>query len=205
MAHMVRTVRVLSVPAGGERDDGTDAAGTHLVRQGLAVGGAAVDVAIVASSGHAAVADLASGAGALSGGIADEHAEAGLESRHLLLGVGGGDIVDGDTTVSTQTLAHELRHPLVGPVACTEVQHRRPVVREVLGEGAARARRRRGQVMRSRVHGRVERVPAHDLVQVRRRRETRVHEGVETVHDKPGALEPHHRHRLGGAVLREQR
>ena len=59
-----------------------------------------------------------------------------------------------------------LRHALEGPVARLEVQVRRPVVGQVLGERAGGAVRTLGDVARR--HRGVERVAAHDLVDVRR-------------------------------------
>lgn len=167
MAHMVRAICILAVPAGWERNNRTYAALAHLSRQGLAVRSTAVDVAIVARGRHAPVADLGCLAWGGRRGVSDQHAEAGRESRDLLTRSRRRDVVHGDSAIGAETLADELRHSSVRAVAGPEIQDRRPVVGEVLRESAARARRRRREIVRRRVHRCVEGVASDDLMQVR--------------------------------------
>lgn len=58
MALVVDAVEILAIPAGGERDDGADAADAESLWQRLRVRGSAVEVPVIARLGHAAVADL---------------------------------------------------------------------------------------------------------------------------------------------------
>ena len=192
MALVVRAVGVLAVPARREGDDGPDAADAGGLGQRRPVGRAAVDVAVVALVGHAAVAHLSGGPRLLEAGVADEHAEAGLEGRDLGFLLVGGDVIHGDAAVAPQPLFLVLGHALEAAVAGAEEEHGGPVVGEVLAEGAARARRLGREVVRGRVHGRVEGVAADDLVQMRRGDRPRVDEGVDAVDHQLRAAESHH-------------
>lgn len=202
---VVGAVGVLPVPAGRERDDRSDAAVAEAARQRLAVGRAAVDVGVVARARHAAVADLGRVARARERRVADQHPEARLERRHRRRPVRRRDVVHRDAAVGAEALARELRDAAVRAVARAEVEHRRPVVGEVLREGAAGAGGLARQVVGRRVHGRVERVAPDDLVQVGRGDGAGGYEGVETVDDELRAAEAHHRHRtLAVPALHEE-
>ncbi len=209
MALVVRTVQVLAIPASrkGDSRPNPTLAGLGGKRGGVrsCAGCAAARAAGVVLLHVAAVAQLALLAlGLAQGGVADEHAEARLEGGHGRLPVVRRDVVDGDAADGADADVGELGHAPVGAVAGAEVQHRRPVVGEVLGERAARAGRVGDQVVaRRRVHARVERVAAHDLVHVRRRHRARVYQRVEALDDELRAAEPDHL--LGGGCLREER
>ncbi len=202
---MVRAIRVLTIPASGEGDDRADAALTEVRGQFLAVRGAAVHVAVVSRRRHAAVADFTCRTRLAQRGVADEHAEAGREGGDLCLRVGRRDIVHRDAALGTETLARELGHALVRPVAGSEVEDRGPVVREVFRERAAGARGFRGEIVRRRVHGGVEGIAPDDLVKMRRRYRAGTYQRVQTVDDELRATEAHHlQHSLAGTMLHEE-
>ena len=95
-----------------------------------------------------------------------------------------------------------LRDTLKGAVASAEKQHGGPVVGKVLGKSTARASALGDEIVRRRVHGRVERVSAHNLVQMRRGNGARVDERVESIDHQLRTAESHHGHgALAGATL----
>jgi len=105
----------------------------------------------------------------------------------VLLGV-----VDGHASVDAVGERRVLHdgHALVRAVGVLEEHDGGPVVGEVLGEGARRAA---GLVRDVALHGRVEPVAAHDLVDVRRRRLARLHEGVQPLDADRAAAEAQRR------------
>ena len=126
------------------------------------------------------------------------HTEPSLKSRHLLLRPRPvAEVVDGDAAAAGRLVEQgaNLPDPLVGPVAGAEVHDGRPVVGEVVDEGARRAVGHLGRVAQPRVHVRAEAAAAHDGVQVRGGGLPRVDESVfllllldETSHAKPPIL-----------------
>lgn len=210
MALVIRTVYILPIPARRERDGRPDATSARLGGETLRVVSGARRAA--GNSGHAgvvgghvtAMAKLALHAlGRLQRGVAHEHAEPFLESGDVGLAIVRGDVIHGDAAVGAETDVRELRHPSVRAVARAEVHHRRPVVREVLGERAARAGRLRHEVVRVRAHRGLEGVPAYDLVHVGGHYDARVHEGVEALDRELRAAEADHL--LGWRALRQER
>ena len=209
MALMVGAIEVLAIPASRESNRSPNATLASLRRKrrrvGSSTGRTAARTAGIILLLITAMAQLALLAlGRAKPGVTDEHAEARLEGGDGRHAVVRRDVVDGDAAVGAQPDVGELRHPLVGAVAGAEVHDRRPVVGEVLGERAGRAGRVGDQVVaRGAVHARVERVPAHDLVHVRRGERARVHEGVEPLDHELRA--PESDHLLRRRRLREQR
>ena len=116
-------------------------------------------------------------------GVSDEHAETRLEGCDIDAYVVWGDVVDSDAPVSAETEVRKLTHALVRAVAGSEVQDGGPVVGQVFGEGAASACRLLDEIVRCRVHGRVERVAPDDLVEMRRGDRAGAHERIETFDD----------------------
>lgn len=122
----------------------------------------------------------------------------GLEGSGLGLPVIGRVVVHSQATIlAPQAEVGQLRDPLEGAVASSEVESRGPVVGEVIGVGARGARGQGAGVVGPRRHGGVERVAPRDLVDVGRRHRARLDKGVETLDGELGALESHE----GGAVL----
>lgn len=138
-------------------------------------------------------------------GVSNEHAESRRKGGDLCLRIGRWDIVHRDAAIGPETLAHELGHALVGPIAGPEVQDRGPVVGEIFRERAAGARGVRGEIVGRRVHGSVEGIPSDDLVQMRRRYGAGVDQRVYAVNDELRAAETQHLQHLSGAMLREKR
>lgn len=130
----------------------------------------------------------------------------GLECRNLLPAVRVEvllHVVDGHAAVE---VAHEcirvLRHALIGAVARPEVHDGRPVVREVLAEGARRA----GgplRYVRVRIHGRIEAVATNDLVHMGRGRPAGLDNGVESLDAQRGA--PKAKVRMGRRSKRKRK
>jgi hypothetical protein len=81
---------------------------------------------------------------------------------------------------------------VVGTVLGLEKHDGGPVVGLVLGEAARRARRPLGEVVLDGGHGQVERVAAHDLVEMGRVADAGVDQGIDTVDDELRAGEPQH-------------
>lgn len=122
----------------------------------------------------------------------------GLESSSLGLPVVGRVVVHGQATIlASQAEVGQLRDPLEGSVASAEVETRGPVVGEVIGVSARRARGEGAGVVSPRRHGGVERVASGNLVDVGRRHRARLDQRVETLDGEFGTFETHE----GGIVL----
>lgn len=134
-----------------------DARGARLVGEVL---GLREPRAGVLETGEGDLAEAVRVGGRVRQGVADDHAEARAEGRHLggLLVVGQAvlHVVDGHAALGAleADVGHD-GHPLVRPVARAEEEHRRPVVRRVLEELARRAVRFARHVL-GRVHRYVE-------------------------------------------------
>jgi len=96
------------------------------------------------------------------GGVADCHAEAGLEGCYL----SAREVVDCLAAVggTVSEWVGECVHALEGPVPCSEVEHGGPVVGEVFCWDAARAARDVGQI---RAQGGVQCVSSDELMEMR--------------------------------------
>lgn len=94
MAHVVCAVRVLSIPARGESDDGPDAADTEARGQGLGIWSRAVEVPVISRRRHAAVAHLGCRARGGCRGVPDKHAEAGCERGDIDRCIRRRDVID---------------------------------------------------------------------------------------------------------------
>ncbi len=123
-------------------------------------------------------------------------------------GLEGGDLAAGNVVHIEAALVLEaalgptvadLGDAVVGAVLGLEKHDGRPVVGLVLVEAARRARRPLGQVVVNRCHGQVERVAAHDLMEMRRVAKAGIDKGVNPVYHKLGTGETQHVLR-GGAV-----
>ena len=186
VALVVGTVQVDAIPAGRKRNNAPDSPSAELLGQRHAVGGSAVQIVIVSAFRHAPMAHLRVDFSLLRGtpesSVPDEHAEPGPESSRLVLAQRG-DVVDRDAADALQPLARLLRDSSVGPVSSAEIQHRRPVVGKVFGEGARGTTRLADEVVRLGVHEWVERIAADDLVEVRRWSRPGIDEGVEALDD----------------------
>jgi hypothetical protein len=79
-------------------------------------------------------------------------------------------------------------HAFVSPVAGLEIENRGPVIGEVLGEEASRAIRFVAERPRG-VHGGIEGISAHNLVQMGRRDLARLNKGIEALDADGGASE----------------
>lgn len=116
----------------------------------------------------------------------------GLESSRLGLPVVGRVVVHGQATIlASQAEVGQLRDPLEGSVASAEVETRGPVVGEVIGVGARRARGEGAGVVSPRCHGGVERVASGNLVDVSRRNRARLDQRVETLDGEFRTFETH--------------
>lgn len=175
---MIGGVESLAVPAGGEADVGHDALSAGLLGHLGGLAGAGRE-GLEAGEGHLAVARRL-GLGAVHG-VTDNHAEAGLEGGGLVVLIGG-RVVDGHTaaTGTVKVNVGPLRDPDQGAVAGTEVKDGRPVVGEILREGAGCAGGLLANVVSVGVHGHVEHVATDDLVDVRRLHSTWEDEAVMT-------------------------
>jgi len=155
VALVVGAVQIDAIPAGRERNDAPNPSGAELLGQGHAIGSSAVQVPVVPGLGHAAVAhfrvDFPLICRAPESGVADEHAEAGLEGSRLVRAQWG-NVVNSDAADALQALARLLRDSSVGPVPSAEVEHCGPVVGEVLGKGARGAARLGHEIVRLGIH-----------------------------------------------------
>lgn len=143
VAAVVLRVEVLAVPALREADVDHDARRARLLGHGAIAHRPALD---------RREARVRPGAvyGAFPGrarhGVADEHAEAGLEGGHgaAIVGV---RVIDGDAAGAVlEADVGDLVDAVVAAVAGVEKERGRPVVGEVLGEGAGAAGGLRGDV-----------------------------------------------------------
>ena len=155
--HMIGRVQILPVPAGRKPSVDHDPGGTGLLGEIQRLGEARPHRL------ETGIRQLTEAAGFALGavrGLAYELAEPGAEGGdfRLLLPVRQGalHVVDRHAAVGAlEARVADLWHAVVGPVARAEKEHRRPVVGEVLGELAGRARRELGDVF-CWVHCRVE-------------------------------------------------
>jgi hypothetical protein len=188
---------------------------------GVAAGaGGAADESALGRRGPAAVADVGQFDFAVVGvcGGADEHAEALFESGRFA----AGDIVDIETAVvdelalgaavtdlgdtAAKGLVAGMREVLaithVGAVLCLEEHDCSPVVGLVLHEIAAGASRELGRILAG-VHGDVEGVASHDLVEMGSVLHAWIDKGICPLDNKLRASKP--QHVLSSSILCENR
>lgn len=179
VAGMIRGVKVLSVPAVGEEDVGTNSTSALLLGELDGIVTADTWGRRVGSIGEAGTLPAAESKGECLGlrlvplfpcakhGVTSDHTEADRESGGLLSSRGI-HVVNGHSTVGvTGDMVGLLGDSSEGAVGVLEVHDSRPVVGEVLRELAARAGRLLREVVALR-HGDVERVSSDDLMNVAR-------------------------------------
>lgn len=203
MAHVIRRIEVLSIPAGWEPHVGHDAGRARLVWKVHRLGEPGAQVL------KTGIRELSETGGLLLapvGSFADEHAESLFKGGHLgrLLVVGQPilHVVDGHAAVGPlEADVGYLWDPVVGTISGTEEEYGGPVVGEVFRELAGCASGLLPNVFLG-VHGDVEGIlvgiesingtsvvegkdktyATDDLVKMRRGRESRVDEWIDTLH-----------------------
>lgn len=127
-----------------------------------------------------------------------------LEGSHPGLTVVRGDVVHSHAALALQPQVNHLGHALEAAVLGAEVDVGGPVVGEVLAERAGGAGRPLDGVVFHGSHGGVERIAAHDLVQMGRLKRAGGDKGVQAFDDELRALETHHCG-LGGDLPQTER
>jgi hypothetical protein len=196
---VVRGVEILSIPARGEEDVGTDSSGTLSGGEGdgvpasgtrVRVGTVTLEVRAEATEANGTSIDIVGSRGPPCTGhwVTSDHTETLLESSDLLITADGLDVIDGHTTVGVaDELVGHLGYANETAVAGLEVEDGCPVVGVVLLELTSRASRELGEVVGG-VHADVEGISSNDLMDVTRNLAWS-HQRVETLGDETRATE----------------